>query len=342
MKIQLVAQTDFGKERSNNEDNFIVVPQLNDAGKIFSNGEIISPDEKGTLLVVCDGMGGQNAGEVASQIAVVTIKNYFTENKIGDSEIEIKKSLAESLLLANKKIIQHAKDNPETKNMGTTAVLAYLKNGFAYISWTGDSRAYYYSTLHGLKQISKDHSMVQGLIDRGQLTEEQAFYHPQNNVIMQSLGDPANKPKPGFVIRELFDGDIILLCSDGLNGMLHNHEIEKILKEQNDLVACAAKLIDDANAAGGHDNITVALSRITESGKVAVELNTADPADPLSTLPTETRSHIKRNLLIVTVLFLIASACAYYFFMKRKSTKAPANKQDTVVVKTDTLKEKKK
>ena len=190
--MRIYATTDVGRERDHNEDAFVVCANLLDNaswGKknIDTNFPSYDLGNYGTLLVVADGLGGVNSGEVASDLAVEGVKSFFVE-KMGeiskDKQLEVRKVLEEAIHFCNNKIIAHGKSNPETQGMGTTIILGWVIKDIVYISWVGDSRAYLYrpSDTNKLSQISKDHSLVQELIDKGEITEEQAFYHPNKNI----------------------------------------------------------------------------------------------------------------------------------------------------------------
>lgn len=255
--LEVTAKTNTGMQREANEDNFVVTPDSKSPEWILPKGEYPNTDG-GTVLVVADGMGGMNAGEVASKIAVNSIRDYFIAS---NSAKELKQVLSDAIINANSDIVKHGKDFPETSGMGSTIVMAMIKGASLHLSWVGDSRCYLWRNGQ-LMQISKDHSYVQSLVDEGKLTKEQAFIHPESNIILQSLGDELRKPKPGYLDLPLADNDIVLLCSDGLNSMLRDEEIANIIKENSGLAQIAEKLIEGANNAGGHDNITVVMGRV--------------------------------------------------------------------------------
>ncbi len=261
--IRIAALTNVGMERDHNEDNFLVGKDLATNDWLLTD-EPYHPGTKGALLIVADGMGGTNAGEVASAIAIASIQEYYTKLSLEPpaDEAAIQDTMKGSILFANSKLIEHAKKHSETRGMGTTLIMSWLIGNNAYVCWSGDSRAYIFRKELGIKQISKDHSFVQQLVDKGSITEEQAFYHPDSNIITQSLGDSKRLPEPDFIAEPLQSGDLILLCSDGLNGMLQDKDIENILTQNPDIEVCKEVLIAEANKAGGHDNITVILSEI--------------------------------------------------------------------------------
>jgi len=218
-------------------------------------------------------MGGTNAGEVASTIAIGSIKEYFVKkDPAGYKDEKILSELKQGILFAHRAILKRARKDAALKGMGTTLIIGWIFNGKFFTAWSGDSRCYYYRRSTGLRQLSKDHSYVQALADTGVITAEQAFFHPYSNIITQSLGDAERPPEPDTAMLTLVKGDILLLCSDGLNGMLRDAQIEEIIKEnEENMDQCADHLIDQANEAGGGDNITVILSKVVNGKESSAE-----------------------------------------------------------------------
>jgi PPM family protein phosphatase len=213
------------------------------------------------IYVISDGMGGANAGEVASQIAVSSVITFFTKKySIKDTSQLLKNSIHE----AHHEIVQFAKKNPKTVGMGCTLVLLWIDDfNRPNIAWAGDSRCYFYAQSTGLQLLTKDHSHVQTLVDSGKISAEMARLHPQSNVILQCLGTPGEPPISSCIsLNEPPSEDgFFLLCSDGLHSMLSDAEIEMKLRNssQQSLEYAASNLINAANEAGGADNITVVL-----------------------------------------------------------------------------------
>ncbi len=279
MKYSIALQTNIGLQREHNEDNFILSPNLHEnQWKIDQSPSSYKSDDNGVLMIIADGMGGLNAGEVASHIAGMAIKEYFNKH-YKHKKIKPRKIfsfLENAIHYANNDIIKHSKSYRSTQGMGTTVIIGLIKDDFVYIAWIGDSRAYLYRPTEGLTQISEDHSLVQQLINNGQISSEQAFFHPDSNIVTQSLGDNKSTLKVGKVKVELLKDDILLLCSDGLNGMLQDSEIESIIKHNsNDNSLCIDNLIEAANNAGGFDNITVGLVKVIK-GKIQLTNNTLE------------------------------------------------------------------
>lgn len=264
MKIKIAAKTDTGKERENNEDAYIICPDL--AQQDWSRSETptyIPLGRYGSIIVVADGMGGANAGEVASSIATLSIKQTFTKENINNAikTDNIDELISFGIKNANEEINKRILEDSDTFGMGTTIVVCWIIDGNAHIAWCGDSRCYVYNAFRGFQQLTKDHSFVQELIDKGEITEKEAFTHPDNNIITRGLGDVDSQSVPDIVSYPVKPNDILLLCSDGLCGYCENNKIEQVLEANStDIIKCRDELIKLALDAGGYDNICVSLS----------------------------------------------------------------------------------
>ena len=299
--------------RPNNEDNYQLDDNLSDNSWGFTADAEVSLGEKGALLVVCDGMGGMNAGEVASDIAVKTIKEWFTTDKLTDAAIAAPcKYITSAIVAADAAIKAHSKTNPATEGMGSTIVLAWLLGQKVYVGWCGDSRCYRFNPALGLERLSHDHSYVQELVDAGKLTEELAFDHPNNNIITRSLGDPRGAAQPDTKEFDLYNQDIILLCSDGLCGTLRDNEIAELIKQhQTSMQECRDALWDADEAAGWTDNTTIALAQIISGGKDAnAATPTANSNNEISTSKAKLIAANKRLKLILSGVVVIILLCA--------------------------------
>ena len=299
--------------RPNNEDNYQLDDNLSDNSWGFTADAEVSLGEKGALLVVCDGMGGMNAGEVASDIAVKTIKEWFTTDKLTDAVVAAPcKYITSAIVAADAAIKAHSKTNPDTEGMGSTIVLAWLLGQKVYVGWCGDSRCYRFNPALGLERLSHDHSYVQELVDAGKLTEELAFDHPNNNIITRSLGDPRGAAQPDCKEFDLYNQDIILLCSDGLCGTLRDNEIAELIKQhQTSMQECRDALWDADEAAGWTDNTTIALAQIISGGKDATTANkTATASTDISTSKAQLIAANKRLKLILSGVVFIILLCA--------------------------------
>lgn len=273
MNIKIAAVSDVGIERAHNEDAILVCSDLKKQNWGEGENTLYSAlGEYGTMLVVADGMGGANAGAIASSTAIETVRKFFSPQNLS-SENEISEETASKLLidairLSNEAIIKHAETNPDSIGLGTTIVITWVLDGKAYIAWCGDSRCYCYNQSNGLHQLTKDHSYVQELIDNGDITLEQAFCHPDRNIITKCLGDVDGSTEPDMVTYQLNDGDILLLCSDGLCGYCDDKSIEKVLFNNFDnLSLCKDELLRLAMSTGGMDNITIALCSTLPEGQ---------------------------------------------------------------------------
>ncbi len=231
--------TDAGKVRTHNEDNVVIISN--------KNNEFI--------LAVADGMGGHKAGEVASNIAIEYLTESFEEKEsIGNKEdaIEWLRNVVEEI---NKKIFAHTKEHPESKGMGTTLVVAIKTDDYILYGNIGDSSGYVMKN-EKLHKITKDHTLVNLLVSTGELTPEQAKFHPRKNLLTRALG--ANDP----IEIDIFDVDNtvsgLFLCSDGLTNMVNDEQIEKVLNSNLSIEEKVEKLIKKSNMRGGTDNISIA------------------------------------------------------------------------------------
>lgn len=231
-------KTDKGRMRANNQDAYF-------AGELEGGA---------VFAVVCDGMGGAKAGNVASETAVKLISEYVLQSYIPKMDVSgIERMLKSAVENANLEIFEMSQKNEELKGMGTTAVVAFVKENEAVIAHVGDSRAYL--AAEQLTQITRDHSVVQTLLESGKITPEDAKKHPDKNVITRALGAEENVVADIDVVC-LNKGNILLLCTDGLTSYVEENEVFKVLKNF-DGNAAVEKLVDMANQNGGGDNITV-------------------------------------------------------------------------------------
>ena len=294
IKFKLAAFTDaagrFNAEapRHGNEDNMFVNAMLGKPVEesYFQLDKETELTKYGCILVVADGMGGMNAGEVASEIAVRTIEECFLPDKMKPEFLKDwtkrENYLKAVIEKADAAIKVHANDHPECEGMGSTVTIAWICDNVASIAWCGDSRIYLFREPDGLERVSKDHSYVQELVDKGSITEDEAFVHPYNNVITRSLGEVGRKAEADVRTLPLFQGDILLLNSDGLSGVLHDEEMEQIIRENRSTMSgCRLALWNAAEQAGWHDNVTAVLCEITEGEPYLVQepVPTLDPND---------------------------------------------------------------
>ena len=236
---QFGSRTDIGCVREQNEDSLVVTPPL---------------------FVVADGMGGHSAGEVASEICVKTVAECAPKH--ADAE-----ELGQAVEQANRDIITAALTGEGREGMGTTCTAAMLEADKLVIAQVGDSRAY---LLHGgkLSQITRDHSLMANMIESGQITPEEARFHPNRSVITRALGNDPDMVPDLYEIR-VEAGDRLMLCSDGLTSMVEDADIEAVMNRVADPQRCAAALVNEAIAAGGTDNVTVVVANAVGLGDKA-------------------------------------------------------------------------
>jgi serine/threonine protein phosphatase PrpC len=276
VKIAVFGKTDLGRTRDHNEDSFLVADLTTGEASLQPNvrEHVIGP--KGSLLFVADGMGGAASGEVASQMAVESVFDYLRGTWCLDSEStpeQFATRLREAIEETNRKIYAAARERPEHKGMGTTATAVGIFGDHLYLAQVGDSRAYLVRDGQAT-QLTKDQSLMQRLVDAGELTEEEAEKSERKNIILQALG-PDQKVKVDLTHQPVRRGDMIVVCSDGLSGQVRKDEIaDVVVRSHDDLVAASSKLIDLANERGGPDNITVIVARLAGDG-----LDAAAPED---------------------------------------------------------------
>lgn len=272
MKIGISVQTDIGRERTHNEDACAFCSDLRRGVWNEASDAWMEPGEMGAVLIVADGMGGANAGEVASSIAIEAIRKRYARNAFRPcrTKSEACGFLKEAVREADEAIRAYCTVNVDAIGMGTTVVIAWILDGCVHIAWAGDSRCYVFNPVSGLKRLTADHSYVQELVQKGELTEEEAFGHPDGSVITRCLGDTDSPAEPDIVTYVPQPNDLLLLCSDGLCGYCRDRKIErKLFRTFEQPRSCCGALVDMALAAGGCDNITVALASFVPSSASA-------------------------------------------------------------------------
>lgn len=254
VSVSVFAKTDTGRQRAKNEDAFMVADLTTGNVGIGAKMGTHRVGERGSLMVVSDGMGGAAGGEIASSMAVKTIREALMEPGSDDDCGRLKMATER----ANQRIWEYAKENRKFTGMGATLTAVLVHNTSAYVAQVGDSRAY---LMRGnqVKQLTKDQSLAQLLIDSGSVTPEQANSMPQN-VIMQALGT-SETVEVAMVSVELYKDDLFLACTDGLSNKVTAEEMGKILNESENLNAACRRLVELANERGGEDNITVIAAR---------------------------------------------------------------------------------
>lgn len=313
MENYLIANcTDTGKVRSINEDSMATFDSPN-----------------GRVVVVCDGMGGQNAGDVASQLAVAVIQDILSDNKFNTPE----EAISKSIMAANQAILHRSSQNQDLSGMGATCVMLIISDNKVYYGSVGDSRIYYI-TRDSIRQITKDQSYVQTLVDAGEISQEAAEHHKDKNQITNALGLDGMTPP---VICQMpitpEPGSAFLLCSDGLSGMLNNSMIKQVVSNNSSSLAERAKeLVNLANNAGGLDNITVQLVEFPNGAAAS-----AGMVSPV--IAQQIRNKEKKNALtywiVAIVCVLLAIGGVTYWFISKEDPTPKTN----VSIKDDTQNE---
>lgn len=316
LRTATAAATDVGRRRHGNEDSYAL--WVSDGSERSHAAD--------TLLVVCDGMGGSNAGEVASRMAVEAVVREFEEDTSGDTL----EALRRAVDAANTEVHEHSRSRQDLQGMGTTCTAVAIRGDTLTFAHVGDSRAY---LVRGgaMSQVTSDHSLVAQLVARGQITREDARHDPRRNVVTRSVGVGASVEIDAESLGDpLLPGDTILVCSDGLHGQLSDEEIAKLASDGSLDRACRT-LIALANERGGPDNITVAMARI-EGGETSEPAREAPrprasapeprprpkaPAPP----PGKGRSRALQLMILALVMLLIVlTGIAWVVFgMMRKA-----------------------
>lgn len=234
--------TDIGEQRKINQD--YVFCKLDTIGNLPN------------LFIVADGMGGHNAGDYASKFCV----EFFTKQISQSNQTSPIVMIEEAIKDTNHKLYEKSKEQKDLEGMGTTLVVATIFNNEMYVANIGDSRLYVISK--SIRQVTEDHSLVQAMVKTGELNKDEAKEHPNKNIITRALG--VNEAvEPDFFEVELKEGDIVLMCSDGLTNMLEDDTIEKVIRENaDDLQAATERLVKLANQNGGKDNIAVIIVKV--------------------------------------------------------------------------------
>src|SRR6266568_4691789 len=313
IRVEVFGKTDLGRTRDHNEDRFLVADLTRKAASLQPDVRQHDIGPRGTLLVVADGMGGAAAGELASEMATDTIYAHLVKTWNAEDEVTPQRfayRLKEAVEVANASIHSHAKAHPEVRGMGTTTTAAGVLNDHLYLTQVGDSRAY---LIRGgqAHQITKDQSLMQRLVEAGELTEEEAAQSERRS-------------------------DILVLCSDGLSGQVKKEEIAEIVSQTPDLSAACDKLIALANERGGPDNITVVIARFDGDGlrssgvdqqddvghQVYPPIDTETSTEPVpvykgSRPPVPNKESQKQTRAVVLALIAVAAALLWYFIRNK-------------------------
>lgn len=284
--------TDTGRTRRVNEDSMVTFDSPN-----------------GRVVAVCDGMGGQNAGDVASQLAVAVIQDILSDNTFATPE----EAITSSVIAANQAILRKASMNEDMQGMGATCVMLIVKDGKVYYGSIGDSRIYYIAN-GMIRQITKDQSYVQTLVDAGQITLAEAEHHQDKNQITNALGvEVMTPPVIGQMPIIPEPNSTFLLCSDGLSGMINNNTILNTVSRYDlSLNERARMLVEQANEAGGLDNITVQLVEFPAEDMTMSPMG--NPSVSSAIAQPKKKSHAVLYSLIAVLLVIAVAGGAYWYF----------------------------
>jgi serine/threonine protein phosphatase PrpC len=336
VKVSVFGKTDLGRTREHNEDTFLVADLSTGNASLHPEVRLHEVGPRGSLFMVADGMGGAAAGELASAMAADLIYRHLATAWAADEDASPERfayRMKEAVELANQQIYSYAREHPEVRGMGTTVTAAGINGDELYLAQIGDSRAYLVRNGEAI-QLTKDQSLMQRLVDAGELTEEEAEQSERRNIILQALG-PDPRVKVDLTHQTLRRGDTLIICSDGLSGLVRREEFPAIVAQQPELADLCSALIDLANARGGPDNITVVAahfegdglpepSEAEDVGYAVYHLPDGDageddpPTVPVKAVaaatppPTMLGSRARALLLMAAVLCLIAALLAFW------------------------------
>jgi PPM family protein phosphatase len=336
VKVSVFGKTDLGRTREHNEDTFLVADLSTGNASLHPEVRLHEVGPRGSLFMVADGMGGAAAGELASAMAADLIYRHLATVWAADEDASADRfayRMKEAVELANQQIYTYAREHPEVRGMGTTVTAAGINGDELYLAQIGDSRAYLVRNGEAI-QLTKDQSLMQRLVDAGELTEEEAEQSERRNIILQALG-PDPRVKVDLTHQTLRRGDTLIICSDGLSGLVRREEFPAIVAQEPELADLCSALIDLANARGGPDNITVVAAHFEgeglpepgeaeDVGYAVYHLPDGDSGDddpptvPVKAAvaatppPTVLGSRARALLLMAAVLCLIAALLAFW------------------------------
>lgn len=289
--VRVFGGTDVGRAREHNEDAFAVANLATPTPLSFVEERIERPSDRGLVFMVADGMGGAASGELASSMAVDIVlrqlRTLWVESPNSNPSSFVQ-ALITATTTANDRIHRHARQHPENRGMGTTATVAGMLGDMLYVAQVGDSRAYLVRK-GTTRQLTKDQSLIQRLVEAGELTAEEAEVSDRRNIILQALG-PEPSIKIDITRQQLRRGDTLVVCSDGLSGLVKDTDIARAVEEEHDLKAVCTRLIATANTRGGPDNITVVVAAF--EGPALSEPTPADEIGHQVYAPTESQVQV--------------------------------------------------
>jgi PPM family protein phosphatase len=294
VKVSVFGKTDLGRTRDHNEDTFLVADLSSGNASLLPEVREHEIGPRGSLFMVADGMGGAAAGELASEMAADLIYRHLSNAWAEDEDASPARfayRMKEAVELANQQIYGYAREHPEVRGMGTTVTAAGVFGEYLYLTQIGDSRGYLVRNGSAI-QLTRDQSLMQRLVDAGELTQEEAEQSERRNIILQALG-PDPRVKVDLSRQVLRRGDTLLICSDGLSGLVKREEFADMVGKHADLPSLCTALIDLANERGGPDNITIVAARFDGEGlpepdaaeDVGYQVYQVPGSDPEDTLP---------------------------------------------------------
>ena len=300
VRVSVFGKTDLGLTRDHNEDTFLVADLSAGNASLHPDVRNHEVGPRGSLFMVADGMGGAAAGELASAMAADVIYQHLATTWTQDQDVTAARfayRMKEAVELANQRIYGYAREHPDVRGMGTTVTAAGVFGDELYLTQIGDSRGYLVRNGEAF-QLTKDQSLTQRLVDAGELTEEEAEHSERRNIILQALG-PDPRVKVDLSRQRLRRGDTLILCSDGLSGVVRREEFAHMVADSPDLPTLCSALIDLANERGGPDNVTVVAARFEGEGLPAADsgdgagyqvyhVPDAEPTDPEPATAIET------------------------------------------------------
>jgi PPM family protein phosphatase len=329
VRVSVFGKSDLGRSRDHNEDSFLVADLSTGNASLQPEVRDHEIGPRGSLFMVADGMGGAAAGELASAMATDLIYHHLSTAWAQDPNPSAGRfafRMKEAVELANERLYAYAREHPEVRGMGTTVTAAGVFGDDLYLTQIGDSRGYLVRNAEAI-QITKDQSLMQRLVDAGELTPEEAEQSERRNIILQALG-PDPRVKVDLTRQTLRRGDVLIICSDGLSGLVKREEFAQLAGEFPDLPELCSALIDLANERGGPDNITVVTARFDGAGLLepdeaegvgyqVYDLDENDEPPPEEEAPPQPEAsappvpeaspptHRTRNLLVTAALLLV-------------------------------------
>jgi len=336
--------------RTQNQDNYWVCPNLDNIQdtSAIGNDADVELSSRGALMVVADGMGGMKSGEKASEFVIEGIKTRFRNipNDILSDDNAITSFIKDAIIQADQSIKEYAKNHRESEGMGSTIVLLWILGEKAYCGWCGDSRIYCYNPQNTLVRLSHDHSYVQSLVDEGKITEDEAFDHPDGNIITRSLGDSGEKASPETKIYPIHRRDVFLLCSDGLCGLLDDSKIYSILADNcTSSKDALAALWKEGEKEGWSDNATIEVVCITEGGTTPTRKATGYDEGKPKPIPVSKSKDNKvkkdtdvlpnfwqnnKNYILILAIVALVAMGIIWFFNREKKTGGSSNQEFNV------------